>query len=171
MTWRNEVIPLIRVLISDLDSPYTYTDRRLEQLAVVSAHIVNGEVPLNRTYTVSIAQRTISPDPTSVSDDAFINLIALKSACLCDWSTYRTEILRSGIKAKLGPATLETMNRLPGFTALISKGPCESYSELKMQWAFGGGNAAKVILSPFVSNEYDPANLGTGESMISRMFD
>lgn len=171
MAWRNEVIPLIRVLINDLDSPYSYTDRRLEQLAVVAAHIIKNEVPLDYTYTITIATRSISPDPKANNDTGFINLIAIKSSCLVDISTFRTEALRAGIKAKLGPGSLDTVGRLPGFKTLLEEGPCKSYEELKKQWIFGNGHIARVILSPFVSNEFDPTSLGSDMGNIERMLD
>lgn len=169
MAWQDEVLIFIRVLISDLDEPYTYSDNRLTQLAVVSAHIVKNEVPLNYSYSVTISTNTITPDPTTNNDTAFMNLISLKSACLADWSIYRTEALRSGIKAKLGPGTFETVQRLPGFAELINSGPCASYEKLKMQWSFGGASAARVILSPFVSNDFDPTSLGNYGGGIERM--
>ena len=181
MAWQQQVIPIVRVLLNDVTSPHTMTDQRLEQLCAVSAHIVVSELYTNFDYKINIAARTISPDPYTSEDTAFMNLMSLKAACISDISSFRTEVARAGIKAKLGPAVLETVERLPGFRTLLAKGPCALYDELKQQIAFGNADLCKVVLSPFVSNSFDPDDLGGwgnigrstggGSSSIGRMFD
>lgn len=79
MSWQDELIPVLRVYIDDLASPYTYTDGRLEQVALASAYVLLNEADLNMSYTISMSSESISPDPAS--DTAFINLMAMKSAC------------------------------------------------------------------------------------------
>ena len=159
LVWQDQVIPIVRVLLNDMTSPHTLSDRRLEQLCAVAAHMVTSEIYTVFTYSVNIAARTISPDPYTSEDSAFINLMSLKAACIADMSTFRQEALRAGIKAKLGPATLETVERLPGFKILLDKGPCALYEELKMQISFGDASVCRIILSPFVSNTFDPDDL------------
>ena len=168
--WQDQVIPIVRVLLNDLVSPYTLSDRRLEQLCAVSAHLVSSELYTVYEYSVNIAARTISPDPYVSDDRAFINLIALKAACIADISTFRSEALRAGLKAKLGPATLETVERIPAFKTLLDQGPCALYEEMKMQISFGESSVCRVILSPFVSNDFDPTGM-SGFAQASRMFD
>lgn len=161
MSWKNDMVTILRVIISDLDSDnYTYTDSRLEQIIVVAAHYVKNEINFSTNYTIGIGTPSISPDPTTNNDEVFVNLVLLRAACLTDWSTYRTEALRNGLEAKLGPAELKVKgDRLDGFKTLITDGPCAAYQQLKMQYEFGDMVAVRAVLSPFVGNNFDPISL------------
>ena len=142
LMWQDQVIPIVRVLLNDLTSPFEFSDRRLEQLCAVAAHLVTSELYTNFVYKVNIAAREIDPDPYISEDSAFINLMSLKAACIADVSTYRQEAMRSGIKSRLGPAWLETVDRLPGFKTLLDKGPCALYDEMKCKLV--------LVMPPFV---------------------
>ena len=166
MSWSTEIVQILRVLIDDLESSPTYSDDRLKQIITVSARFVVKEIPLSNTYTITISDTSpdISPDPTLLStpDLIFIDLVALKSACLIDKNKLRSEALLAGIRARCGPTMLETLERTKAFKDLIEIGPCASYEELKTQISFGGtldgkgGLNSKAILSPFISNNYQP---------------
>lgn len=162
MAWQDTALPMLRVIISDIDtnSP-TYSDDRLEEILVVCAMYVQQEMDFSTTYTISVPTRTISPDPVTNNDSTFLNFIVLKAACVTDWSTYRTEALRNGLEAKLGPAELKVKGeRLTGFKELITQGPCAAYEQLKMEYEFSGdGSSVRAVLSPFVGNNYDPISL------------
>ena len=160
MAWQNELVPLLRNIINDVDEDnYTYTDARLEELLVVSAQLVIVDiVNLPTTYTVDVTQYSISPDPTSTRDDAFINFVVLKAACLTDQGLYRSKALAAGIRARCGPASIDTMKHIDGFRDLITFGPCKAYETLKKDYMFGNPNIA-AVLSPFVSNDFDPSAL------------
>jgi len=160
MSWADTMIPIVRILINDYDdTSYEYSDDRLQETLVVAAQMVNQELDFTTSYTISIPLVTISPDPTSAPDDAFINFTALKAACFMDMSTFRTKAALAGLKAKCGPAVLETMEHLRGFKELITIGPCAAYDTLKNEWIFGNNIVVEAILSPFVSNNFDPRNL------------
>ncbi len=160
MTWQEETIPMLRVLIDDNDpTNYGYTDDRLEEILVVAAKYVTEEVNNIGTYTVNVSSTSISPDPDDDADTTFINFMVLKAACLTDWSTYRQKALVAGVKAKCGPAVLETLQHLEGFRTLITKGPCESYTQLRQENNFNGTTAIRAVLSPFRGNNFDPSFL------------
>lgn len=161
-SWQDELIPMLRALINDLDcSSYTYSDDRLEQLLIVGARYVAQEIPFSTTYTVNVSDREISPDPTvtATRNDTFSNFIVLKAACLTDWSTFRTKALLAGITAKCGPASIATLSHLDGFKELVEKGPCAAYEKLKEEYAYGNTNVIHAVLSPFISNDFDPESL------------
>jgi len=169
MAWKDSMIEILRVLISDLGTTPTYSDRRLEQILVVAAQYVDLEMDFANTYTITFAPPTISPDPVSLDDDAFVNFTCLKAACLTDWSTYRSKALLAGIKAKCGPTQLDTLKHLDGFNTLLERGPCAAYEQLKQSWIFGNAEIVKAVMSPFVSNDFDPTNLsGITENNRSR---
>ena len=84
MAWKTEITTLVRNLIgdTDLDNP-TYTNERLNEAILTSAQLLQGELSFSQTYTTDVDQCTLSPDPTEgTKDNAFINLLALKTACI-----------------------------------------------------------------------------------------
>ena len=161
MAWDSTMVTILRVLISDIDVPQSYTSARLQQILVVGAQYVQQEISFSTTYTITIGTPAISPDPTLTAskDDAFTNLVVLKAACLTDWGEFRQKALVAGIKARCGPAILETLQHLDGFKTLIDKGPCAAYDELKTDYQFGNTNTVRAILSPFIGNNFDPRSL------------
>jgi len=160
MAWQSEMVTMLRVLINDMDSE-CYDDVRLEQLLVLSAKYVQQEISFSTTYTINLASLSISPDPSVAPDDEFMNFTVLKSACLADWNTFRQKALLAGVKARCGPAELETIGHLDGFKALVDKGPCAAYDALKLDYQFGNTNTIRAVLSPFVGNNFDPSSLSS----------
>lgn len=163
MAWDSVMLNMLRVFINDFDpTEYLYTDSRLKQILVVSAHYVNQEINLSETYSINIISPNITPDPTETAtqDDDFVNFVVLKSACLIDTSTFRQKALLAGLNAKCGPAQLDTSGHLDGFKILLEEGPCKAYELLKHEYNFGysGGGIIKAIMSPFVSNDFYPTD-------------
>lgn len=158
MAWTSTAVTMVRVLIDDLTSPYSYSDARIQQLLVVAAQYVQQEIDLVNTYTITIDTPTIVPDPTVTAtlDNEFTNFIVLKAACLVDQGKLRTGVSTSGLEARLGPAILKTANRIYGFQTLIQEGPCAAYQELKKTYGFSRSNLCEAILSPFISSDYSP---------------
>lgn len=160
MSWSTTMTTLLRVIINDMDSE-SYTDARLQKLLINAAQLVYSEIDTTITYAIDIVNETLSPDPTAADtkDDAFFNLIVLKAACLVDQGQYRTQILLSGLTAKLGPAMLETGRRSDAFKDLINIGACKMYEIARNDFMFGNGNVCRAILSPFVGNDFDPNSI------------
>ena len=119
MAWQTDLVTMLRNVIFDVDDTnYTYTDNRLKEMLVVSAHLVNQEIAFDTDYTITISKTGISPDPTDSTDansGAFQNFVVLKAACLADQSTLRTKALAAGVSAKLGPASISTNSNFRGF--------------------------------------------------------
>lgn len=152
---------MLRVLINDIDiTNLTYSDDRLEELLVVSARYVQQDITFTTTYTISVSDVTITPDP--VDNEAFGNFVVLKAACLTDWSTYRQKALIAGVRARCGPTSLDVLGEhLAGFQTLLDKGPCAAYEDMKMKYQFGNPRAIRAILSPFRGNNFDPTYLSS----------
>lgn len=165
MTWEEEIIRIVRVLINDLTYPYEYSNERLLQVISVSAKYVQFDVVLDTTYTVDVTNNTISPDPTVNGDSIFISLIGLKASCLIDQSNFRTKASLEGIRAALGPASLSTSGTLSGWKQILDHGSCKLYADLTEHWDVMNATAIASILTPFVGNKFDPrltnANLGS----------
>ena len=163
MAWPDVTIPMLRILINDYDDTnYVYGDDRLIQTLVVAAQLMMHEINFDTTYTISVPLETISPDPSSAPDNAFINFMVLKAACFMDQSLFRTKATIAGLKAKMGPAVLETVEHLRGFKDLLTLGPCKAYTMLREEWMFGNAQVVEAVLSPFTSNNFDPADLPGG---------
>lgn len=161
MAWQDEMVVMLRVMINDLGDSPTYSDSRLEQMLSLSAKYVQEEIYFAVTYTIDVSDASISPDPTITAnlDTSFTNFVVLKAACLADWGTFRQKALLSGLKARCGPAILETMEHMVGFRELISQGPCAAYDALKQDYQFGNVENIRAVLSPFRGNNFDPSSL------------
>ncbi len=78
MGWQDDSVPTLRVIIDDLGSQPVYNDSRLEELLIVAAKFIDQEVTFSTTYTISIPDCSITPEP----DDTFNYLMVLKAACI-----------------------------------------------------------------------------------------
>jgi hypothetical protein len=164
MFWQVEIPIIVRNLINDFENPPTYSDNRINQLAVVAAQYVLGEVNISKTYTIDIINVDIITDPSDPNnrDVDFIGFIGLKTACLLDQSTFRTKAINEGIKTALGSANLSISGNLDGYKTILDKGPCAMYDQLVLEHNVGNATAVRAVLSPFVGNNFDPRYLLRG---------
>lgn len=164
MYWQVEIPIIVRNLINDLEDTPTYSDNRINQLAVVAAQYVIAEVNLDKTYSINIVSPTIIPDPSdpNTRDTDFVGFIALKTACLLDQSTFRTKAIGEGIKTSLGSANLAIYGNLSGYKNILEFGPCKLYENLSLDHNIGNATAVRAVLSPFVGNKFDPRYLLRG---------
>ena len=163
MAWQNEMVRIVRHLINDLDSSnYTFTDDRLEESALVAAQLLLKEVDFDNTYTVDTDALDMSPDPTTLAtkDDAFINLVCLKSACVILGSEVRTNSLNA-IVVKDGPSSIDMRGIAAGLNN-IYKDMCAKFDHYVMQWKAGNSIAGQAILSP-----YSPASDNVSRSSLT----
>jgi hypothetical protein len=158
MAWQTDMVTMLRVLINDLGDVQTFTNLRLEQLLVVSAQLVITDIKFNTTYEAGISDLSITPDPTLTAskDDVFTNFVVMKAACLSDIGTYRTKAILSNLNIKCAQMGISTGNYSDAFKKLLEVGPCAAYEEMKKQYNFGNIKIAKFILTPFISNDFDP---------------
>jgi hypothetical protein len=159
MSWKSEISIMVRTLINDLTDTPVYSDDRIEQIVVVAARYAIQEINFISKYTIGIDNISIKPDPTtatSAENTVFIGFVALKAACLCDQSTFRTKAINEGIKTSLGSASLQVAGNLAGYKTILDEGPCAMYQQLKMEYNIGNATAVASVLSPFVGNNFDP---------------
>lgn len=161
--WQDQTLPLLRVMIDDMDNlNYFFSDRRLEQTLIVAAQFINQEIDFDTTYVVASNIMTITPDPSVAPDNAFMNFMVLKAACIIDVGSARVAAMTSGLEAKCGPAVMKTLRRMDGFATLLDKGACASYEQLKQEFRFGNVKWAAGILSPFVNSNLFPSHIDGG---------
>jgi len=151
MAWQNEISTIVRYIINDLDSSkYKYSDERIETGITVAAQLVLLDIDLHTAYTINIPNRSISPDPTTVDpkDNVFINLIALRTACIILGSEVRVEG-SNAISIKDGPSAID----LRGVASTISflyEDICKKYENtLKEYRETDVVSAGKAILGPY----------------------
>lgn len=126
-----EFIQFVRVLLQDQDRT-EFTDERIKELISVAGRLVIQEVPgLSYNYTISILQRSIDPDPFTVSDEQFVNLVAMKAGCIYDQGAMRKASLNAGVKITQEKTIIDTAGRMDAFKTIISLGYCASYEKLK----------------------------------------
>ncbi|NDC96029.1 hypothetical protein EBZ38_15530, partial [bacterium] len=61
MAWQEQLTTIVRTLINDLDSPYEYSDSRIEQILTVAGKYVQFDVNLDYSYTIDVINQSISP--------------------------------------------------------------------------------------------------------------
>lgn len=166
MYWQLELPLIVRGLVGDLSDPPTYSDERINQIAIVASQYIVSEINLNIEYSVDILNNTITPDPSNPNsrDKDFISLWGLKTACLIDQSALRTRAVTSGIRTALGPAVLDIDASVDGYKVLLENGPCKVYDKLRLEYNIGNSAMLRAILSPFVGNNFDPQMINGGVS-------
>lgn len=159
MSWQIEIPIIVRTLVNDLGPEPTISDEKLQQVITVAAKYVQFDVVLEHLYSVDVANIAITPDPTTDRDEIFISLVSLKAACLIDQSTFRTKAAMEGIRAALGAASLSVAGQSSAWKTILEEGPCGLYDELTSHWDVKDASAVRAILSPFVSNRFDPRSI------------
>jgi hypothetical protein len=169
-TWQNTSLIMIRTMLNDAGcGTTTYTNSRSEQLLITAAYFLPVDINFNSDYVVDVEQNTITPDPISTSDGPeFINFMVLRAACMADEGSFRNAALLQGVKARCGPAILETNAYGQYLKDLLTKGPCKSYADLKDEYNFSydGAKIIRAVMSPFASNDFYPPMGGAGAGQL-----
>ena len=149
-TWQNTSLIMLRTMLNDAGCGETkYTNNRLENLLITAAYFLPIDINFNSTYIVDVEKNTISPDPISKDDGPeFINFMVLKAACIADEGNFRNSALLQGVKARCGPAVLETNSYGQYLKELLTNGPCKVYDELKDGLKIVGDFLNKSVLIP-----------------------
>lgn len=153
-TWQNEIVIIVRHLINDLDATPTYSDERLEEAVLVAAQLLTFELDFGKDYTIDVDSATLIPNPVAETrDDAFINLCALKVACIILGSEYKTNITR-GIMVQDGPSKIDYRGVVKESKAIWEQS-LQRYEHARVQYQAGNSIAGKAVMTPF-TYEYEP---------------
>lgn len=157
MAWQNEMVRMLRYLITDIDdSNYTYTDDRLEQTIVVSAQLLQSMVDYYYTiYNIDVDTVSIDPDPTNVSngnvrEDGFINLVCLQAALLILQGELKSASL-SSIVVTDGPSTIDYRDVLKNKKILYDDMK-DRFEKAVYQYRAGNSIAGHAVLTPYTYN-------------------
>lgn len=150
MSWRSQIPLMVRHLINDLEpSNYKYSDDRIETSILVSAQMLTIETDFTNSYSIDIANGQLSPDPTdnSIKDNAFINLTALKTACIIVGSELKTEA-SNAISIKDGPSAID-LRGVASTLSVLYKDLSDKYAKLLLDYRAGGSIVGHAILGPY----------------------
>ena len=146
MAWQEDMVPLLRGLINDLDSS-TYSDSTLEQYIVYAAHFNINEISFDTTYTIDMSQMSITPNPTSPQDLSFINLTVLKAAIFVLRGEVK-EATAQSVRVVDGPSSMDFTGVYKAKIALL-KMMEEDFGNAKLSAALGDLSVGLAILSPY----------------------
>lgn len=146
MSWETDLVLMVRVLISDVVEPQTYTDTYIKRVLITAGIIVDADIPFGTAYAYDISLLTIAPDPVGLNDSAFMSLVPLKTACILTVGEFRSA-LGQGIKVRDGDSAIDTSVSFKGYRDILELGPCKSYE--KLRWALlASGGIGKAVLGP-----------------------
>lgn len=150
--WTDEMIPMLRYLVNDIDSA-TYTDARLQKQLSISARYVNQDI-FGNTYTVDVSgSGSISPDPTTDRNESFINLTVLHAGCMMARNEFKLAS-NQAILIKDGPSTLDLKGRADS-KKFVAEDLCKLYQDAKFNYAVEqGGVAGQAVFSTFNFGRY-----------------
>lgn len=149
--WQTELIELVRGLIFDLGDSPDFTDEQLTRVIMVSASLVSKSANFTNNFKVDISEQTISPDPSAsdTKDVDFLNLTALRAACMLDIGKARIESANS-ISIKDDKNSVNMSNLGNNYLRILELGYCKIYEQSVREYKFDGGSfTAEGILSPF----------------------
>ena len=151
MSWQNEMVLLVRYLVDDVTKPQVYDDGRLEQTILASAQLIRIEgLSFEKTYTVDIDSCTLTPDPTTgTKDDAYINLVSVKTACLIINAEAKTRAL-DGVRIIDGPSQIDLRESTKAME-LRANQMCKHYENIKIQYQLGNSKGAQAIMGPYTT--------------------
>ena len=150
MSWQGQISTMVRYLVDDIDpTNYKYTNKRVETTILVAAQFVTLQTDFNNTYTINVEQCTLSPDPTDsdTKDNAFINLTALKAACIMLGSEVRSES-GNAISIKDGPSAID-LRGVASTLVTLYQDLCKKYDQMLLDYRAGSSVAGQAILGPY----------------------
>lgn len=145
-----ELTELLQVMLLDFAGT-KYTESQLKRVLMLAAFQVNQELSFDNDYLVNITQESITPDPTATAtrDDAFINLVCIKGACIIDRGSAALAATQA-ISVKDGSSAIDLRGPLQGKLELLKHGWCKVYQDAKFEHELGTAPVAgAAITTPF----------------------
>ena len=146
MSWKVDLVVMLRSLIGDLDHA-KYTDERLKQVIVVGAYGVLSDADFSNDYVVSVSSLSISPDPITEKDANFSILSVYKSACILLGSEVKTESANA-ISIKDGPSAIDLRGVTQNLTILYND-ICKKYDQLLKAYQYNNTLVGQAVLGPY----------------------
>jgi len=152
MAWQTELVGILRVMIGDLETPYKYSDIRLQKTIIAGAQRVIGDISDTGgvAYVSSFEYISITPDPTvSPKDDMFINLTLLASGCFVDQGAARVAARQGGFAFKEFASSLDLRGVVDAALKVLAVGWCKNYDATLFAYLAGNSSVGAAVMGPF----------------------
>lgn len=164
--WQAELTLITRVLSGDYNTPYTYSDERLQEIIIIAGMLTQLEVDLLHVYTFDSANMVMNPDPADPSngkDYGACCLFPLKAACIIQLSSLKDKAKNAGINVRSDRESIDTRNSLDGDKFLINSphDVCQQFQDAVWKYKSGNYQAGYALLSPFSSANLSTSNVNT----------
>lgn len=163
VVWECAVVGMLRYVIGDDISPFTYSDTKLKNLIIYSGFILDKDISYGQNYIFDLTQLTITPDPVISRDFAFINLTVLKSAVFLARNILRT-VSTQAIKFKDGQSEYDGKEIYRAQLEVLKSTQAE-FDQAWAQYQFGDTAPGNSILGPYSS---DRINFGNSEGFFGQ---
>lgn len=148
---------ILRHLIDDIERPPNrqFSNGRINTIIAVAAQLTLSDIKFKQRYLVDVNDKNITPDPTltATRDNAFINIVVLKAACLLQTSFLR-DAASNSIRIADGGSSISLSGRFEA-TEKASRNYCDMYEKAKWEFEAAGAQIpGKAILGPLSSDEF-----------------
>jgi hypothetical protein len=158
--WENVMVIMLRSMIGDNLVPYTYSDRSLKSIIVVSTVMTLKEVDFIYPYVVDVYNTTISPDPVLYKDNSFLGLVSLCAASMIADGEYRNAS-RYAVSHRDGPSHIDTKGIAENLKN-VAKNVAAAYNNALQDYKLGNGSPGVSIIGPY---NYNDNYLGYGNNI------
>lgn len=149
MAWKTEIVQIVRNLIGDIGlTDPIYSQERLMEVVLTSAQLLQSDLDFIYDYTIDLDECILLPDPTTSSpkDNDFINLVALRAACIISNSEFRTAA-NNAYNFVDGPAKIDGRDVAESLYK-NAQNICDNFEKAKKNYKMGG-NVGTIIVSPY----------------------
>ncbi len=158
MAWQVEMTKIVRFLIGDTSTTPDNSDSDIIDVIVVSAQLTQKDISFEQTYTIDVDGDIINPDPTTTGvggapkDDAFINLVSLRAACIL-LKGDANKAAKCALSISDGLSRIDTRDKAK-LLIDISKNICEEYSKAVQEYELGQNAPGMAIVGPYSDPYY-----------------
>lgn len=152
MSWDTTMPLLLRDVIGDTGVTPRYDDASLKRTLLSAAQLIQIRVKFSQSYTIDTSGLVLTPDPTDAGtrDDAFINLVTLKAACMLLYAEVR-RYGQQAISIRDGTSAIDLKRNLKDLQNLAGR-YCAELERSLNDFYYNGSKPGMAIIAPFKGN-------------------
>lgn len=144
--WQDIMVTMLRYMVNDYNSPQIYDDNTLTVAILVNSIFVNQELNFIVSFNSDIINLTLTPDPTTLPDYNFVNLVVLRTAVMIVMNEYKVAA-NSAFSFKEFHSAVD-LKGVATAKKLIWEELQKLYDDKRMAYQMGIRVSGKAILSP-----------------------
>lgn len=152
------LIGLVRGLSGDTETTPDFSDTRILKVIRAAAFYVTVDLAACTTITKPTVDPCGDFCENPLDFPSFSMLVGLRAACLMDIGQLRAKSAMEGLKAVLGPASMQMSQGSSSFDMLFKWGSCKSYADMREELCWKnpmiGATYSKQIVGSFISWDY-----------------